>query len=72
MRSDPGVATLVQQQRGALPESLPTGVADERPLAAVHGAVCPQVSRLRELAAAHVTAKRSQARVDEAVAAQVG
>lgn len=66
------MALLVHQQRAALSEALPTGVADEGPLAAVHGAVHLQVSGLREAAAAHVTAERAVARVDEPMAPQVG
>lgn len=58
---DAGVALLVQQQRAALPEPLPTGVADERPVDTMHSAVRLQVAGLREAAAAHVTAERPQA-----------
>lgn len=69
VRFDAGVAALVHQQRAALSEALPAGLADERPLAAVHGAVHLQVSGLREAAAAQVAAEGPAARVDQLVAA---
>ena len=71
-RFDAGVAALVHQQRAALSEALPAGVADKRPLAAVHGTVHLQVCCLCEAAAAHIAAESPAARVDELVATQVG
>lgn len=61
MRFDAGVAALVHQQGTALSEALPAGVADERPFAAVHGAVHLQVSGLREAAATHGAGERPAA-----------
>lgn len=72
MWRDAGVAALVQQQRPALSEALPAGVADERPLAAVRGAVHLKVSCLLEAASTHFTAECPQAGVDQPVAAQIG
>ena len=66
------MAALVHQQRAALSEALPAGVADKRPLAAVHGTVHLQVCCLCEAAAAHIAAESPAARVDELVATQVG
>lgn len=62
----------MRQQRAALSEAFTAGVADERPLLTMDGAVNLQVSGLGEAAAAHVTAECPQTRVNELVAAQVG
>lgn len=63
---------LVQQQRAALPEAFPAGVADECPPCIVCGAMHLQMCGLCEASVAYVTAERPEAQMDEVVAPQVG
>lgn len=65
---DASMAPLMHQQHAALPEASAADIADERPLAAVHGGVCLQVRRLREPASADGTAERPLALMDQLVA----
>lgn len=72
MRLRARVAPLVCEQRATQSEALPAGVADEGPVTTVHRGMRLQVSSLCEAAATHAAAERTAARVDEAVAPQVG